>query len=67
MRKKSKKRTSVPKRSTFIDKLPKNHGEWLKVVISLTEKAGPQMNDQLNRLKKELIQWNQAHKSKSVK
>lgn len=51
-----------PKRPNLFDKLPRNHGEWLEVVIRLTEKAGPQLAGQAIRLREELSIWKEKNR-----
>lgn len=58
----------APKAPTLMDRLPKNHGEWLAKVIELTDRAiNPQHPDkgmvaQKARLQAELDAWNLANK-----
>lgn len=70
MKKKAKTRKvakpAEPKKINFQDRLPNNHGEWLKVVIKLTEKGIAKHNSigldgQLERLKTELKDWEAAN------
>jgi len=55
------------KRETLLDRLPKNHGEWLQKVIDLTVRAiNPQHPDkgmvaQKERLEAELAAWKAAN------
>lgn len=52
---------------TVIDRLPENRGDWLAVCIRLTQRAvdrSPHSTDmvaQLERLKKELEEWDKAN------
>lgn len=58
----AKKKYSGP---TLLDRLPKNQGEWLELVIANTKRhtANPPLEsqnflrDQLVRLEKELAEW----------
>lgn len=60
---------AAPKAPTMLDKLPKNHGEWLVKVIELTDRAiNPQHPDkgmvaQRERLQAELDKWNAENKA----
>jgi hypothetical protein len=64
-----KKKKAAPKFKgpTMLDKLPKNRGEWLALVIKFTERAiDPGFPDkgmvaQAERLKAELAEWNKAN------
>lgn len=58
---KKRKIAPKPKITTLMDRLPKNHGEWLSVVIQLTRRAGKGMEGQLARLEKELEEWKAAN------
>lgn len=65
-------RTNITKKrkknNTLADKLPKDHGEWLELVIILTERAlskpggkQPYLIRQYDRLKVELEEWRKAN------
>lgn len=62
MRKKAVSK-KVPKKTTMLDRLPKNHGERLELMINMTEKRivlGSQdttMANQAVRLRAELAAW----------
>jgi hypothetical protein len=62
------KKTGITKKGsknrTLDDKLPKNQGEWLELVIFFTERAlsrpggkQPYLLKQLDKLKEELKEW----------
>lgn len=65
----SKKKKSASHKPTLIDKLPRNLGEWLKVVIDLTERAifdrdlstDKLLVYQLEKLNKQLEDWKKAN------
>lgn len=71
MKKAVRKKKPVPKKKfkgpTMLDKLPKNRGEWLELVIKFTERAiNPGHPDQgmvaqAERLKAELVEWRKAN------
>ena len=56
-----------PKVLTMLDKLPKNHGEWLELVIKFTKRAihdpvrkeEDYLRRQLSVLESELNQWHE--------
>lgn len=68
MKKAAKKKKSVPKKPTLFDRLPKNHGERLALIIKYTERAitNPEYQSDLinqrDRLKKELEEWLKSNK-----
>lgn len=72
MRKKTKKIKKVKhKGPTMLDRLPKNRGQWLELVIKFTERAidqggGPYLVDQLWRLQVELEQWKKENPNEST-
>lgn len=53
----AEKKNLAPKRGSFMDRLPKNHGEWLELVIKLTDRGGKDLAEQGVRLRKELEDW----------
>lgn len=67
MKKRSKSKKPIKskaksQKSTFADRLPKNHGEWLELVIKLTDRVivdgrPDYMVAQKNRLEAELKKW----------
>jgi len=68
MRKTKTSRTGITKKrkktNTLYDRLPSNHGEWLELAISFTERAISRsvvsesyLLEQASRLKSELEQW----------
>ena len=66
-RKKVARKSAEPKKPTLMDKLPKNHGEWLELVIRLTERAikdgrPDYMVAQKERLMAELEAWKAQNK-----
>lgn len=67
-RTKSVKKVANPLKSTFSDRLPKNRGEYLELLIRLTEKGNnpkypnETLTFQAERLKKELLDWKIAKK-----
>jgi len=66
-RKKVTKKVVQPKKPTLMDRLPKNHGEWLELVIRLTERAikdgrPDYMVAQKQRLMAELEAWKSQNK-----
>ena len=72
--KKTKKARKIKhKGPTLMDRLPKNHGEWLQLLIKFTERAmsipplesEKYLVDQANRLKLQLDQWKKENSSES--
>lgn len=67
VRKKKVSSKRQPKKETLMDRLPKNHGEWLELVIRLTKRAikpnypDQVMVDQKVRLEAELAAWKAAN------
>lgn len=63
VKKPKKQARKAPKMVTMLDTLPNNRGEWLEIVIRLTDRAGSKtMQAQAVRLRKELEEWNSANK-----
>jgi hypothetical protein len=68
-----KKTTRKPKFKglTMLDKLPKNRGEWLELVIRMTERvitpSDRSMQGQADRLKAELAEWKKQQSSVDAK
>jgi len=64
---KAAKKGLVKRELTFMDRLPKNQGEWLEKVIELTERSinpnNPNcfMKAQKERLLKQLADWRAAN------
>lgn len=59
-----KKRASKYKGPTMLDKLPKNKGEHLELMIRMTERVATNdkgMQAQAERLKAELAEWRKAN------
>lgn len=67
MKKKAKKPVKKFKGPTMLDKLPKNEGERLELMIRMTEKhtndstSHQFMRDQAARLRAELAAWKKAN------
>lgn len=65
VRKKKRVQETKFKGPTMLDKLPKNRGEWLELVIKFTERAitdhDKSMQAQADRLKAELAEWRKAN------
>lgn len=63
MPKVAKNKKLVKKEATMLDNLPKNHGEYLELLIKMTEKRlennnyDNTMKNQAVRLKSELAKW----------
>ena len=58
MQKRTSKLPKKAKTSTMVDRLPRNRGEWLEIVIKLVEVCESQdMKDQTVRRNKELAEW----------
>lgn len=72
---KVKEKNSEPKGPAFEDRLPSNRGEWILLVIRLTErviKSPPSESDemfinQVCRLKNELQEWKKINKNKILR
>lgn len=69
MKKSARKKTKkTSKKPTLLDRLPKNKGEFLQLMIKMTERAivNPESQgylvNQSNRLKSELDKWNKENK-----
>lgn len=68
MKKAVRKKKSIPKKLTLFDRLPKNHGERLELIIKYTERAitNPEYQsdliNQVIRLKAELEEWRKSNK-----
>ncbi len=63
MKKAVKKVKAAPKKLTMLDRLPKNDGERLELMIKMTEKHTSQlMIDQAARLRLQLKEWKKANK-----
>lgn len=66
MKKKAKSKPREASKPTLLDRLPKNQGERLELMIRLTERAitNPEYEkglvEQAKRLKEELAQWKKA-------
>lgn len=67
-KKSAKTAKAAPKKLTLMDRLPKNHGEWLELVIKITDRAigDPAHPDkgmvaQKARLVEELNAWKSAN------
>ena len=64
-----KKPKAKPKKNTFLEKLPKNHGEWLFLCIKFTKRSLTQPDSpsqkflvrQLVVLENELSAWEHGH------
>lgn len=67
------KKLKAHKGPTLMDKLPKNHGEWLMLCIRLTQKArngegaGGFLNDQVQRLTVQLEEWKSLNPSAELR
>ena len=65
MKKAVRKKKSKPKAKSLMDRLPKNRGEYLELLIKMTEKAisptDKAMQPQADRLKIELAQWKKSN------
>jgi hypothetical protein len=63
---KTKTKKVAPKAPTIMDRLPKNRGEWLELVIKMTEKhiidgRPDYLVSQAERLKAELKVWKEEN------
>lgn len=71
MKKAKKAKKNVWKGSRLEKMLPKNHGQWLNLVIKMTERAidsggGPYLVDQLWRLQVQLEEWKKENPNEST-
>lgn len=72
MRKKAKKVRKIKhKGPTLMDRLPKNHGQWLGLCIKFTERAidkggNSYLVDQLWRLQIQLDEWKKENPNEST-
>ena len=76
MRKKVKKTKKIKSKGpTLMDKLPKNHGEWLFLCINFTKRSltNPELESQrflihqINRLASELFKWENANPTAHIR
>jgi len=60
-------RKEIPSKNNVLDRMPKNRGEYLELLIKITERAitlssvGGSMEKQVKRLKLELSDWKAAN------
>lgn len=62
----AKKQQTVTKKPTLQDRIARNRGELLTIYIKLTKKATG-MEDQLQRLEKELLEWKKANPKERIR
>lgn len=68
MKKSARKKKSIPKKQTILDRLPKDQGEFLELILRMTEKhINPKETDQFmakqaDRIRTELEVWRKFNK-----